>query len=189
MNRSSLDRLISSTGLIIGVVMLVASGVLWYAHDFIHTEVHDQLSEQRISFPTAGPAIASLPATDQVELNKYAGQQLLTGAQAKVFADNYIAVHLEESTGGKTYSELSDAARADPTNAKIAGQVQVAFKGETLRGLLLNAYAFDTMALVALYVAYGALVTGALLIGLAYLGYYHAGTVTVRKVSARGKKK
>lgn len=189
MNRSSLDRLISSTGLIIGIVMLLASGVLWYAHDFVHTQVHDQLAEQRITFPAAGtPAITSLPTADQAQVSKYAGQQLLSGAQAKVFADNYIAVHLEEAAGGKTYSELSDAARLDPTNVKLNGQVQTTFKGETLRGLLLNAYAFDTMALVALLVAYGALVAGTLLIVLACLGYYHAGSVTVRKIHSRAKK-
>lgn len=190
MNRSTIDRLIATTGLIIGIVLLAAAGVLFYAHSFIHTQVHDQLAEQRITFPEAGTeALTSLPADDQKAVALYAGQQLVTGAQAKVFADNYIAVHLEKAGGGKTYSELSAAAMQDPTNVKLAAQVQTAFKGETLRGMLLNAYAFDTMAIVAGYAAYGALVAGVLLIVLALLGFYHADRVTARKVHARSKKK
>ena len=190
MNRSTIDRLISTTGLILGIVLLTAAGGLWYAHSFIHTQVHDQLVQQRITFPESGTvALTSLPPDDQKAVAQYAGQQLLTGAQAKVFADNYIAVHIEKAGGGKTYSELSAAAMQNPTDTKLAGQVQVAFKGETLRGLLLNAYAFDTMAIIAGYAAYGALVAGVLLIVLALMGFYHADKVTVRKIHARGKKK
>lgn len=48
------------------------------------------------------------------------------------------------------------------------------FRGETLRGLLLNAYAFDTMTVVAKYAATGALVAGSLLLVLAGLGFKHA---------------
>jgi hypothetical protein len=95
---------------------------------------HDQLSPQ---LPGAGAA------------STRAGQQLTTGAQAEVYADHFIANHLKAIGGGKTYAQLSAEAIAQPNNAKLAAQVATVFKGETLRGLLLNAYAFGTMGMIA----------------------------------------
>jgi hypothetical protein len=181
MNRGTLDKLISSTGLILAVVLLASSGALFWTYNFIHTQVHDQMAAEKIYFPDAGTkALTSLPGSDHDKVAQFAGQQLLTGAQAEVFADHFIAVHLKEIGSGKTYSELSTAALADPTNQKLAGQVQTVFRGETLRGLLLNAYAFDTMAVVAHYAALGALAAGVLLVALSLLGFRHAG-VAARK--------
>jgi len=182
MTRSALDKLISSMGLIIAIVLLAASAALFWTYSFIHSQVHDQMAAEKIYFPEAGSkSLAALPNSDRDKVNQYAGQQLLTGAQAKVFADNYIAVHIKAVGGGKTYSELSTASLADPTNQKLAGQVQTVFRGETLRGLLLNAYAFDTMAVVANYAAMGALASGLLLVILALLGFRHAGIAARRK--------
>lgn len=178
MNRSTLDKLISSTGLIIAVVLLFASGGLFYAYTFVHSQVHDQLAQQNITFPEAGSkAIDALPEADREAVSKYAGQQLVTGAQAKVFADNYIAVHLEKSGEGKSYAEASSAARANPDDTTLAKQVDTLFRGETLRGMLLNAYAFDTMAIVAKYAALISLAGALLLAVLAALGFRHAGAV------------
>lgn len=188
MNRSTLDKLISSTGLIIAIVLFAAAGGLFYAYNFIHSQVNDQLSQQRITFPEAGSkALEALPEADKKQVAKYAGQSLVTGAQAKVFADNYIAVHLKKTGQGKTYAEVSAASLANPTDAKLAGQVQTLFRGETLRGLLLNAYAFDTMAMVAKCAAFISLAGGVLLTILAALGFRHAGTAA--KTPAKSKKR
>ncbi len=182
MNRSTLDKLISSTGLVLAIVLLAASAALFWTHNFIHTQVHDQMAAEKIYFPAAGSVgITSLPEPDRDKIASYAGEQLLTGAQAEVFADHFIAVHLKAIGGGKTYSELSASSLADPTNQKLAGQVQTVFRGETLRGLLLNAYAFDTMAVIAGYAAIGALAAGLLLIVLALLGFRHASLAARRK--------
>jgi hypothetical protein len=176
-NRSLIDRLVSITGAVMGVVLLAAAGLLFYAHSYVHGQVADQLREQQITFPAAGSkAITSLPPADQSEISKYAGQTMETGAQAKAFADHYIKVHLSEVAGGQTYSQVSGKALADPSNQELAGQVQTLFRGETLRGLLLNAYAFDTMATVALIAAWVSLIAGVLLILLALLGLRHAST-------------
>ncbi|HET7302798.1 MAG TPA: hypothetical protein VFI74_05715 [Candidatus Saccharimonadales bacterium] len=175
MNRSSLDKLISSAGLIVAVVLLAASGGLFYAHAFIHNQVHDQLAAQRITFPAKeSESLNALPAADKDAVSPYAGMQLTNGKQAKVFADNYIAVHLQKIGGGKTYAQLSAASLADPSNTQLAAQVNTVFKGETLRGLLLNAYAFDTMATVAYIAAIGALAASAVLFILVILGFNHA---------------
>ena len=73
-------------------------------------------------------------------VSQYAGQQLLTGQQAETYADNFIAVHIANMTGGKTYAQLSSAALANPKDTKLAGLVATVFKGETLRSMLLNAF-------------------------------------------------
>jgi len=50
-------------------------------------------------------------------MRQYGGQQLTTGAQAEVYADHFIANHLKVIGGGKTYSQLSAEAIAQPKNA------------------------------------------------------------------------
>lgn len=177
MNRSFLDRLVSVTGAIVGVVLLAAAALLFFAHSYVHGQVADQLKEQQITFPAAGSqAITSLPAADQKEISKYAGQTMETGAQAKAFADHYIKVHLGEVANGQTYAQVSAKSLANPDDQKLAGQVQTLFRGETLRGLLLNAYAFDTMATVAWIAAWISLIAGVLLLLLSFLGVRHART-------------
>ena len=177
MNRTFLDRLVSATGAIVGVVLLAAAALLFFAHSYVHGQVADQLKEQQITFPAAGSqGITSLPSADQKEISKYAGQTMETGAQAKAFADHYIKVHLGEVADGQTYAQVSAKSLANPDDQKLAGQVQTLFRGETLRGLLLNAYAFDTMATVAWIAAWISLIAGVLLLVLSFLGVCHART-------------
>jgi hypothetical protein len=173
MRRKSFDTLVSAAGLVMAAVLLTASGLLFWAHSFIDNQVKTQLVAQKIFFPPAGSDGINDPAIKPY-LSQYAGQQLTTGTQAKAYADHFIAVHLKEMTGGQTYSELSGKSLANPSDTKLAGQVQTVFRGETLRGLLLNAYAFWTMGSVAFIAAWVALGTGAALLVLAALGFVHA---------------
>jgi hypothetical protein len=173
MRRKTFDSLMATGGLVLAVFLLVAGGLLTYAHNFVHDQVTTQLSAQQIVFPAKGSESLADPAVKPY-LTQYAGQQLTTGAQAKAYADHFIAVHLDAIGGGKTYSQLSEESRANPDDQELAGQVATTFKGETLRGLLLNAYAFDTMATVALWAAFVAFGAAALLLLLAALGFVHA---------------
>jgi hypothetical protein len=126
-------------------VLLAAAGLLLWGSAYVHNTVQGQLSAQQISFPPAA-AFAHPVAGGEItpsmipSVSQYAGQQLLTGQQAEAYADHFIAVHITNMTGGKTYAQLSAAALAQPGNAKLAGQVATVFKGETLRSMLLNAY-------------------------------------------------
>ncbi len=175
MQRSSIDKLVSTIGVVIALVLALAAGGLVYAYDFVHGQVYDQLSAEKIYFPkTSDTAFTSLPAKDQAATKPYAGQQLVNGSQADVFANNYIAVHLQNIGGGKTYSELSAESLANPGDAALAGKVNTVFKGEMLRGVLLNAYAFDTMAVVAWWSAVVALSGSVIFAVLAALGFSHA---------------
>src|SRR5664279_516978 len=122
MRRKTFDALLTVGGLAIAVVLLVAGGLLTWANTFVNDEVHSQLAQQKIFIPPKGSE-ALAPKEIGPFLNKYAGQQLLTGPQAKAYADHFIAVHLQEIGGGKTYSELSTQSLKDPTNTKLAGEV------------------------------------------------------------------
>jgi hypothetical protein len=170
MRRRSFDALVSATGLVVAAVLLAASGLLFWANSFVTSNVKEQLRDQRITMP-AGEAIAD-PAIKPY-LQKYSGQTMENGDQAKAFADHYIKVHLKEQTGDRSYSQLSAASRANPNDQELAGLVQTAFRGETLRGMLLNAYAFSMMAKVAFVAAWIALGTGLTLVLFSVLGLLH----------------
>jgi hypothetical protein len=173
MRRKTFDVLIASAGLLLAVVLLAAGGLLTWAHSFIDNQVHDQLVAQKIFFPKAGSDSINDPAVKPY-LEQYAGQQVVNGQQAEAFANHYIAVHLKESTGGLTYAELSTKSRANPNDQKLAEQVQTSFRGETLRGLLLNAYAFGKMGQIAGYAAIASFIAAAAMIALSALGFAHA---------------
>lgn len=177
--RKTLDKLISWTGLALALVLLVAGGLLTYASSFINSNVEEQLSQQQITMPVE----AALQTQEQKDaLLQYAGQPMTTGAQAKAFADHYILEHMNASSDGRTYSQvsgefikLSKDPAADPAKVKELGDLrQSLFMGSTLRGMLLNAYAFGTMATVASIAAIGAYVGAALFLILGLLGLRHA---------------
>ena len=172
MRRKTFDALLTAGGLVLAAVLVVVGLLGLWAHNFIDNQVKTQLSQQQIIFPAAGSAAISDPAIKPY-MTKYAGQQMTNGAQAETYADHFIAVHLLKIGGGKTYSQLSAQAQADPTNTKLADTVNTMFKGETLRGLLLNGYAFWKMAQYALTAAVVAFIGAGFLLVLAGLGLVH----------------
>ena len=177
MKRTTLDKLVSSVGLIVAAVLIAAGGMLTWANSFVSTQVHDQLAAQKIFFPPKGSDAIAGP--EFTEMRQYAGQQLTTGAQARTYADHFIAVHLKEVGGGQTYAQLSSQAQANPNDTALAAKVNTMFKGETLRGLLLNAYAFGTMATIAGIAAIVSFVAAGGLILLSLLGLWHSSRAKV----------
>ena len=174
MRRRTFDLITSSVGVLLAVLLLVAGGLLIWAYTFVNNQVTTQLTEQQIVFPAANSAaIKALPPADAAAMTQYAGQQMTTGAQAETYANHFIAVHLKEIGGGKTYSQLSAESLANPGNAKLKAQVDTVFKGSTLRGLLLNAYAFWQIGQIALYAAIAAFVGGVIFLVLSILGFLH----------------
>jgi len=176
MKRRTFDILLAIGGLFLAVTLAVAGGLALWGHNFIGSEVHNQLAAEKIFFPpNNSPAIK---APEFAAMHQYAGQQLTTGAQAEVWADHFIANHLKVIGGGKTYAQLSAEAIAHPTDTALAAQVNTVFKGETLRGLLLNAYAFGTMGTIAGIAAIAAFIAALVMLILGGLGLIHAGRVS-----------
>jgi hypothetical protein len=145
----------------------------------VNSNVRTQLAQQQIYFPPAA-AFAHAKAGTEItpsmipSVSQYAGQQLLTGDQAKVYANDFIAVHLSEMPYGGVYSKISAASLANPTNAKLASLKQTSFTGTTLRGLLLEAYAFSAIGGVMLLGAIASFVLAAIMSVLVGLGFWHA---------------
>jgi hypothetical protein len=193
MRRRVFDVLTSAVGLVLVVVLLVAGGLLMWGYSYDHNNVHNQLAAQDIFFPTkaafehpkAGSEItaAMIPAVSQ-----YAGKQLLTGPQAEAYADHFIAIHLSEMPYGGIYSKISTAARAEPTNTKLATLETTSFQGTTLRGLLLEAYGFSKIGTIMLIGSIASFILALVLLGFVGLGFRHAQRIPAEEELLRPKR-
>ncbi|MDA8324013.1 MAG: hypothetical protein M0030_29965 [Actinomycetota bacterium] len=174
MRRRTFDALMVVAGLALTAILVVAGVLLLWGNSFANSQVRSQLAAQKIVFPTTSNAeFKALPKSDQAAMKVYAGQEMLTGAQAQTYADHFIAVHLQEIGGGLTYSQLSAKSMAQPNNAKLAGQVATVFKGTTLRSMLLTAYAFWKLGEIALISAIVSFIGAAVMLVLSLAGVWH----------------
>ena len=190
MRRKSFDAIVSVGGLLLTVVLVAAGALLLWAYSFTNSTVTNQLSAQKITFPAATAFAQAKPGTEITPgmipyLAKYAGQQMTTGAQAEAYANHFIAVHLQEIGGGKTYSELSGAALALPKGSAAytaaEAQVQTVFQGTSLRGMLLNAYGWWQMGQIALIAAIVTFVLAGVTLLLSGFGLWHYRRVPVEE--------
>ena len=178
MRRKSVAALVGAAGLGLAVILAIAGSLLIWGSTYVHNTVHNQLSAQQVYFPPKA-AFAHPKAGTEItpsmipSVSQYAGQQLLTGQQAESYADNFIAVHVAEMGGGKTYSQLSAESLAQPNNVKLAATVSTVFKGEALRSMLLNAYGWwkiSQLTYIAALISFGlaglSLITSAFAFGL-----------------------
>jgi len=179
MSRKVFDIITSAGGVAVVVALVVAGGLLTWGHSFVNSNVHSQLAQQQVYFPPKAAVDHPKPGTEITpsmipSVSKYAGRQLLTGAQAHTYADDFIAVHLSEMPYGGLYSKISAASLAAPTNTKLATLVQTSFRGTTLRGLLLEAYAFSEIGAIMLWGAIASFILAAVMSVLVGLGFWHA---------------
>ena len=176
MRRKALDTLLTAGGLVVAIVLVVAGSLLLWGHNFANSNVHSQLAQQQITFPAAGSKALASPEIGPF-LNQYAGQQLTTGPQAKAYADHFIAVHLSEMPYGGVYAKVSEAAMAAPAGSAQATQLKAVqttvFQGTTLRGLLLEAYAFWEIGQIALIASIASFVLAGVMFILSGLGFWH----------------
>lgn len=189
LKRRTIDAVLIGFGAVAMVVFLVAGGLLTWGANFSDDYVTRELSSQNISFPDAD----ALKEEGREDLLEFAGQRLTTGDQAEGYA-SYINGHLQGIADGATYADLGtperaanaavtaaveanapqdeiDALKADA--AAISGQRNTLFKGETLRGLLLSAYAWSTVGTIAGIAAIGAFLAAAVMGILTVLGIIH----------------
>jgi hypothetical protein len=192
MSRKVFDKLTSLGGVALVVVLLVAGGLLTWGHSYASSSVRNQLSGQQIYFPTASVLkTATKNNTGEIQarmlpyLSQYAGQQVLTGAQAEAYADHFIAYHLAVMPYGGVYSKVSGAlmaAKPGSANAASLATLQdTVFKGTTLRGLLLEAYGFSKIGSIMLFGAIASFIGAAILALLVALGFAHASRTSEEK--------
>ena len=187
--RRTIDKIMIGIGVVATGAFVVAGSLLAYGANFSDDYVHDELSSQNISFPDA----ESLNGEGRADLVKYAGEQVTTGPQAEAYA-SFIDGHLEGIADGQTFADLGAVERAaneavteavdngqpqatvDELQAKADGvtaQRDSLFRGETLRGLLLTAFAWSTVGMIAGYAAIGAFIAAAMMAVLTVLGFVH----------------
>src|ERR1700760_3999025 len=112
-------------GFALSAVLLVAGGLLLWGSTYSHNMIPNQLAAQQIYFPPKA-AFAHPKAGTEItpgmipSVSPTAGQQLATGRQAEAYADRFIAVHVQEMSGGQTYAQLPSKSLAQPTNTKLA---------------------------------------------------------------------
>jgi hypothetical protein len=182
MQRKTFDMILSGGGAVLVVVLLAAGALGMWGYSFANSNVHNQLAQQQITFPAKAAFTNAKPGTEITPsmiptVEKYAGQPLLTGQQAEVYANDFIAVHLQEIGGGLSYAQLSANAMALPKGSAAytaaEAKVQTVFQGTTLRGLLLEAYAFGTFGQIALVASIVSFVLAGIMLLLTLLGLLH----------------
>ena len=152
----------------IGVVAIIGG-------NYANTVVHNQLAPQQIFFPKP----ATWPA-----LKSYAGQQVLTGKQAGLYANVQLQGDMNKIAGGKSYAQVSEAWIAGGMkSATLASERQTLFMGTTLRGLLLGAWGWGKIASYAILAGIIAIVIGSILFILPLANWL----VNLRPARARRK--
>lgn len=182
MKRKTFDKIVTSIGAALTVFLFVTAALLNWGASFASDSVKSQLENQNISFPAAD----GMPEATRAQLEKWAEMKVTTGEMARDYSDLYIWEHMKSSSIaaiGKeaTYSEVSGMymglVRGGSTDteqiAKLGELRQTLFMGNTLRGMLLEAYAFGTMGVIAGYGALAALIGGVLMLILTIAGLVH----------------
>lgn len=182
MKRRTFDKLVSFVGLGLATLLFIFAGLLNFGANFANDSVASQLENQNISFP----AKDAMPSETKDQLAKWAGMKVVTGEMARDYSDLYIWEHMKDSAItviGKpaTYSEVSGVymglvrgGSTDVEKIKQYGDLrQTLFMGNTLRGMLLEAYAFGTLGVIAGYAAIASLVGGVLFLLLGIAGLMH----------------
>jgi hypothetical protein len=182
MKRKTFDKLITAIGAGLTVFLFTSAFLLNWGATFAEESVASQLENQNISFPAA----ETMPEATKAELSKWAEMQVTTGEMAKDYSDLYIWEHMKASSIAlvgepATYSEVSGMymglVRGGSTDTERIAQLgdlrQTLFMGNTLRGMLLEAYAFGTMGTIAGYGAIAALLGGILMLVLTLAGLIH----------------
>ncbi len=182
MKRKTFDMVLSAGGGVLVVVLLAAGGLGMWGYSFANSNVHNQLAEQQITFPPAAAFAHPVAGTEITPsmvgtVSKYAGQPLVTGQEAAVYANDFIAVHLREIGKGKTYAYWSGLALQQPKGSAAyttdEGIAQTLFQGTTLRGLLLEAYAFGTFGQIALVASIASFILAGIMLVLTLFGLLH----------------
>lgn len=178
MNKAIRWRIITLQSMLV-LILAGASGFLFYEGNFVTGMVKDQLTAQQVFFPTpdqikTGGALD--PAEFPQEIRDQAGNQVIDGNQARIYAQDFLGKHLQTVAGGSTYASigtkitaanaaLAAASKTDPNYATLQANVATLnaekttlFTGEMLRATLLNSWGWWTLGAYTTYAGIGLLV-------------------------------
>jgi hypothetical protein len=177
-NKAIRWRIISLQAMLV-IILASASGFLFYEGSFVTNMVKTELTAQQVFFPTADQIKAGGaldPAEFPQEIRDQAGNQVTDGNQARIYANDFLGIHLESVAGGSTYASigtkitaantaLAAASKTDPNYATLQanvatlnGQKTTLFTGEMLRATLLNSWGWWTLGTYTTYAGIGLLI-------------------------------
>ena len=187
--RRKIDNLLIGVGITLTVLLAAAGGLLLWGSTFAQDYVSDELAAQNIAFPPE----ERLVEEGRDDLVQYAGQPVDTGEEAEAYA-SFIAGHVANVADGATYADLGSVERAAATAVddaiaagapadevaalqaeadEVAEQRETIFRGEMLRGTLLNTYAWSTIGVIAGIAAIVALAGALVMLILVIAGELH----------------
>lgn len=194
MKRRTLDLFFSIGGLGVAVLLLIFGIVLQQEADFADDYVRDQFTQQAIYFPPVEELTEEEAESDclvEFASQDEEGRLLDTGEEAECYANDFIGLHLRNATGGLSYAQLGepqnrlrgqieeaeeageDTEDLEAELAQVDRQRDTAFRGETLRGILLTAFGFSELGARAALAAKVAFVGAALMLVLSIAGFIH----------------
>jgi hypothetical protein len=177
-NKSIRWRIVSLQAMMV-IILAAASGFLFYEGSFVTGMVKDQLTAQQVFFPTADQIKAGGaldPAEFPQEIRDQAGNQVIDGNQARIYAQDFLGKHLQTVAGGSTYASIGTKitaanaalAAASKTDANYAtlqanvatlnGQKTTLFTGEMLRATLLNSWGWWMLGTYTTFAGIGLLI-------------------------------
>ncbi|HET9782168.1 MAG TPA: hypothetical protein VFR33_10345 [Candidatus Dormibacteraeota bacterium] len=192
------------------VILAGAGAFALYEGTFVTNQVHDELVAQQISFPAAdqiktGGALD--PAEFPKEIRDQAGNQVTDGNQARIYANDFIGIHLSKIANGLTYATMgpkisalqaqqAQLSKTDPQYAALGtqittmqGQRTTLLNGEMLRGTLLNSYGWWQFGTYMTYAAYALFLAALVVLGaLVFEAIAWARSTQTQKVNVPQKK-
>jgi hypothetical protein len=128
------DRIFGSLGIISALILLVIGIVCLNSGRNIVSTVDNNLVAQKIYFPSVGnPAFS---ATVYPAAQQYGGQLVDNGKLAQAYANDYLGPQINLVGGGKTLSQVTAAALANPQNAGLQQLQGAMYQLVTTQGLL-----------------------------------------------------
>ena len=100
MKPRTFDILMPWTAALLVVALIGGGSLMLWGYNIANNYVVTRLAQHKIYFPPATAFKSAKVGTEITpsmipSVSQYAGQQMLTGAQAEVNADQFIAAHLE----------------------------------------------------------------------------------------------
>ncbi|TMD27391.1 MAG: hypothetical protein E6I92_06495 [Chloroflexi bacterium] len=185
MNSAMRWRIITLQAVMV-VVLAAGAAFAFGLGTFTTGQIRDELTAQQVYFPgkdqiKAGGALD--PATFSQEIRDQAGNQVTDGNQARIYANDFMGVHLKGIANGMTYASVgtkitdlkaqaANLSKDDPAYRDLQNQIttltaqrETLFKGETLRSSLLNAYGWWTIGSYTTYAAFGLMLAALVVLG------------------------
>ena len=154
MRRKTFDMVLTAGGGLLAVVLIAAGSLGMWGYSYANSNVHNQLGSPSRSSSRSSAAPHS-PARRSARTSTSTRSATSRRSAGRSRADHFIAVHLQEIGGGKTYRSSQPLppgpSRGQCRLHRSGGQGPDRVPGHDASGPAVEAYAFWTIGQVALW--------------------------------------